>query len=99
MLDVYIAGDSRGYLSHAVTFANCLYCGLPWTRFPIFLVAQFLGGWIAAGIVYGYYYYAIDIYEGVGVPSVPPSKESHGRHILHLPPTFHEQPTPSSGMK
>jgi aquaglyceroporin related protein len=88
MLGVYVAGDSGGYLNPAITFANCLYRGLPWKRFPIYLVAQFLGGWIAAGIVYGYYYYAIDNYEGVGVRTVPPSKGATAGIFCTYPQSF-----------
>jgi aquaglyceroporin related protein len=88
MLGVYVAGDSGGYLNPAITFANCLYRGLPWKRFPIYLVAQFLAGWIAAGIVYGYYYYAIDNYEGVGVRTVPPSKKATAGIFCTYPQPF-----------
>jgi aquaglyceroporin related protein len=88
MLGVYVAGDSGGYLNPAITFANCLYRGLPWKRFPIYLVAQFLGGWIAAGIVYGYYYYAIDNYEGGRVRTVPPSKRATAGIFCTYPQPF-----------
>jgi aquaglyceroporin related protein, other eukaryote len=88
MLGVYVAGDSGGYLNPAVTFANCIYRGLPWKRFPMYLVAQFLGGWIAALIVYGYYYYAIDNYEGVGIRTVPPSKTATAGIFCTYPQPF-----------
>lgn len=88
MLGIYIAGDSGGYLNPAITFSNCLYRGLPWRRFPIYLVAQFLGGFVSSGIVYGYYYYAIDAYEGVGVRTVPPAKGATAGIFCTFPQTF-----------
>lgn len=73
MLGVYVAGDSGGYLNPAVTLTNCLFRKLPWRRFPIYFLAQFLGGFIGAGVVYANYVSAIDNYEGHGVRTVPPS--------------------------
>jgi len=67
MLGIYVAGDSGGFLNPAITFCFCLYRGLPWRRFPIYLLAQFLGGFVAAGVIYGNYITGIDNYEGVGV--------------------------------
>jgi glycerol uptake facilitator-like aquaporin len=67
MLGIYVAGDSGGFLNPAITFCACLYRGLPWRRFPIYLLAQFLGGFVAAGVIYGNYITGIDNYEGVGV--------------------------------
>jgi len=67
MLGIYVAGDSGGFLNPGVTFCFCLYRGLPWRRFPIYLLAQFLGGFVAAGVIYGNYITGIDNYEGVGV--------------------------------
>jgi len=45
--------------------------GFPWRKVPFYILAQLLGGIVGAGIVYGNYLYAIDIYEG-------------GRHIRTL---------------
>lgn len=73
MLGVYVAGDSGGYLNPAVTLTNCLFRKLPWQRFPIYFLAQFLGGFIGAGVVYANYVAAIDNFEGHGVRTVPPS--------------------------
>jgi aquaglyceroporin related protein, other eukaryote len=88
MLDVYIAGDSGGYLNPAITFSNCLHRGLPWWRFPIYLIAQFLGGFIASGIVYGYYYYPIDAYDGPGIRTVLPSKTATAGIFCTYPQPF-----------
>ncbi|KAL8677543.1 MAG: hypothetical protein Q9224_000203 [Gallowayella concinna] len=70
MLGIYVAGlppgDSGGFLNPAITFCFCLYRKLPWRRFPIYLIAQFLGGFCAAGVIYANYVSAIDDFEGAG---------------------------------
>ena len=33
-------------------FCFCLYRKLPWKRFPVYALAQFLGGFCAAGVIY-----------------------------------------------
>jgi len=53
MLGVYVAGDSGAYLNPGITLANCVFRGLPWARFPIYFIAQFLGGFVGSGVVYG----------------------------------------------
>lgn len=70
MLGVYMAGKSGGHINPAVTFANCLYRRFPWRKFPIYLVAQLLGGMAASAIVYANYISAIDQFEGPGIRSV-----------------------------
>ena len=59
--------------SPAITLTNCLLRKLPWRRFPIYLIAQFLGGFVAAGVIYANYINGINAYEG-GLRTVPPSK-------------------------
>lgn len=73
MLGVYVAGDSGAYLNPAITFTNCLLRKLPWRRFPVYFLAQFLGGLVAAGIIYGNYVNDINAFEGHGIRTVPPS--------------------------
>ena len=67
MFGIYISGDAGGFLNPAVTFCFCLYRGMPWRRFPIYFVAQLLGGFLGGGVVYGNYIKAIDNFEGVGI--------------------------------
>ena len=88
MLGIYVAGDSGGYLNPAVTLANCIYRGLPWRRFPIYLLAQFLGGFLASAVVYGNYMSAIDAYAGYGVRTVPPAKTSTAQIFCTYPQPF-----------
>lgn len=61
--------------SPALTFTNCLLRKLPWRRFPIYLLAQFLGGFVAAGVIYANYINGINTFEGgPGLRTVPPSQ-------------------------
>ncbi|GAB7366134.1 hypothetical protein MBLNU230_g7696t1 [Neophaeotheca triangularis] len=72
MLGIYVAGDSGAYLNPAITFTNCVLRKLPWRRFPMFFLGQFLGGFVGAGVVYANYVSSIDWYED-GLRTVPPS--------------------------
>lgn len=74
-----LTGDSGGFLNPAITFSFCLYRGLPWRRFPVYFLAQFLGGFVAAGVIYANYVNAINNYEGHNVRTVPPSKTATGK--------------------
>ena len=88
MLGVYVAGDSGAYLNPAITFANCIYRKLPWRRFPIYFLAQLLGGFIGAGVIYANYISAIDDIEGVGVRTVPPSPTATAGIFCTYPQPF-----------
>ena len=77
MLGIYIAGDSGAYLNPAITLTNCLLRKVPLRRFPIYLLAQFLGGFVGAGIVYGNYINGINAFEGgAGIRTVPPATKA-----------------------
>ncbi|KAK5175297.1 glycerol channel [Saxophila tyrrhenica] len=73
MLGIYVAGDSGAYLNPAITFTNCILRKLPWRRLPVYFVAQFLGGFCAAGVIYINYVNGINAMEGHGVRTVPPA--------------------------
>lgn len=88
MLGIYVAGDSGGFLNPAITFCFCLYRGLPWRRFPIYFLAQFLGGFAGAGVIYANYINAINNYEGHNVRTVPPSKTATGGVFCTYPQAF-----------
>ncbi|EFW18977.1 aquaporin [Coccidioides posadasii str. Silveira] len=64
MLGVYAAGRSGGHINPAVTLAMCVYRKFPWRKFPVYVLAQCLGGFIASAIVYANYITAIDFFEG-----------------------------------
>jgi aquaglyceroporin related protein len=87
MLGLYVAGDSGAYLNPAITFANCLFRQLPWRRFPVYFVAQILGGFVGSGIVYANYISAIDYYEG-GLRTVPPAQKATAAIFCTYPQPF-----------
>lgn len=66
------AGRRLTPTSPAITFTNCVLRKLPWRRFPMFFLGQFLGGFVGAGVVYANYVSSIDWYED-GLRTVPPS--------------------------
>lgn len=88
MLGIYVAGDSGAFLNPAITFSNCLYRQLPWRRFPVYFLAQILGGFVGSGIVYGNYVNAVDLVEGHGVRSVPPAKTATAGIFCTYPQPF-----------
>jgi aquaglyceroporin related protein len=88
MLGVYVAGDSGAYLNPAITFANCYYRGLPWRRFPMYFIAQFLGGFVASGVVYANYINAINRLEGHGLRTVPPNPTASAGIFCTYPQPF-----------
>ncbi|PKU39088.1 aquaporin-3 [Limosa lapponica baueri] len=60
MLGILISGQvSGGHLNPAVTFAMCFLAREPWIKLPIYALAQTLGAFLGAGIVFGLYYDAI----------------------------------------
>ncbi|NXW36760.1 AQP3 protein, partial [Phaetusa simplex] len=57
MLGILISGQvSGGHLNPAVTFAMCFLAREPWIKLPIYALAQTLGAFLGAGIVFGLYY-------------------------------------------
>lgn len=79
MFGVYCSGGiSGGHLNPAVTFANCVFRGFPWKKFPIYAFAQLFGAFCGALIVYGNYKSAFDFYEGYGIRTVTGATASAG---------------------
>ncbi|RDL40154.1 Aquaglyceroporin like protein [Venustampulla echinocandica] len=64
MLGVYASGISGAHINPAVTLANCIFRKFPWKKFPVYLIAQTLGAFVASGIVYANYLSAINEFEG-----------------------------------
>ncbi|XP_016043540.1 aquaporin-3 isoform X2 [Erinaceus europaeus] len=59
-LGILVAGQVSGaHLNPAVTFAMCFLAREPWIKLPIYTLAQTLGAFLGAGIVFGLYYDAI----------------------------------------
>ena len=88
MLGIYVAGNSGGFLNPAITFNFCLFRGLPWKRFPVYLLAQFLGGFVAAGVIYANYVNAINDVEGHNIRTVPPNPTATAGVFCTYPQAF-----------
>jgi len=53
---IYISGGISGaHLNPAVTLAMSVYRGFPWRKVPVFVLAQVLGAFTGAALVYGNY--------------------------------------------
>lgn len=56
--------------------------------FPIYFIAQILGGFIGSGIVYGNYISAIDFFEGHNLRTVPPAPNATAGIFCTYPQAF-----------
>ncbi|KAF2749291.1 aquaporin-like protein [Sporormia fimetaria CBS 119925] len=89
MLGLYVAGDSGAYLNPAITLSNCIFRRLPWRRFPVYFLAQFLGGFVGSAIVYANYVTAINFVEGGrGIRTVPPAPNATAGIFCTYPQDF-----------
>jgi len=89
MLGIYVAGDSGAFLNPAITLNFCLFRRLPWRRWPIYFVAQFLGAFCASAVVYANYYNAINAFEGSSSSrTVPPATTASAGIFCTYPQVF-----------
>ncbi|KAJ8260806.1 hypothetical protein COCON_G00165290 [Conger conger] len=64
-MGVHIAGKVSGaHMNAAVSFTMCLFGRLAWRMFPVYVAAQMLGSFMAAGTVFSLYYDALVHYCG-----------------------------------
>ncbi|XP_039615087.1 aquaporin-3b [Polypterus senegalus] len=64
-LGILISGQvSGGHLNPAVTFSLCLLGREPWIKLPVYFLAQTLGSFLGAGIIFGLYFDALWAYGG-----------------------------------
>lgn len=64
-MGVHVGGGISGaHMNAAVTFANCALGRMPWRKFPIYVLGQFLGSFLAAATTYLLFYGAIDHFAG-----------------------------------
>ena len=61
MLGIFVSGGvSGGHLNPAVTLAMAIGKKLQWKKVPVYFLAQYLGAFVAAAVVYFVYYGEID---------------------------------------
>ncbi|XP_039330715.2 aquaporin-7 isoform X4 [Saimiri boliviensis] len=64
-MGVHVAGNISGaHMNAAVTFANCALGRLPWRKFPVYVLGQCLGSFLAAATIYALFYTAILHFSG-----------------------------------
>ena len=92
-LAVYVAGGVSGaHINPAVTVALAVRRGFPWPKVPGYIVAQVLGAFMGAVIVYFVYKAAIDSYESVtgAVRGQPNSLATYSIFSTFPAPYFHD---------
>nr|WHF59463.1 AQP3 [Penaeus japonicus] len=63
-LGVLVSGGvSGGHINPAVTVAMAVWGKHPWVKVPVYVIAQYLGGFLASAVLYGVYLNALDAYE------------------------------------
>lgn len=78
VMGIYIsAGVSGAHLNPAVTLALAVHRGFPWGKVLPYVLAQFAGAFVAAALVYGTYYEAINHFDG-GTRTVTGDKATAG---------------------
>ncbi|KAM7401789.1 hypothetical protein PAMP_017068 [Pampus punctatissimus] len=64
-MGVHVGGKVSGaHMNAAVSFTMCAFGRLAWKMLPLYVFAQLLGSFLAAGTIYGVYYDAINDYCG-----------------------------------
>ncbi|XP_061450824.1 aquaporin-9 [Rhineura floridana] len=62
---IYVSGGvSGGHINPAVSFAMCLTGKMRWVKFPIYVIAQFLGAFVGAVAVFAINYDLLMFYTG-----------------------------------
>ncbi|XP_057354739.1 aquaporin-7 isoform X2 [Manis pentadactyla] len=64
-MGVHMAGNVSGaHMNAALTFTNCALGRMAWKKFPVYVLGQFLGSFLAAATIYCLFYPAIIDYSG-----------------------------------
>ncbi|XP_073084356.1 aquaporin-7 isoform X3 [Manis javanica] len=64
-MGVHVAGNVSGaHMNAALTFTNCALGRMAWKKFPVYVLGQFLGSFLAAATIYCLFYPAIIDYSG-----------------------------------
>lgn len=65
-----LALPAGAHMNAAVTFTNCALGRMPWKKFPVYVLGQFLGSFLAAATIYGLFY---SEFPSLGCPLSGPS--------------------------
>ncbi|XP_045879448.1 aquaporin-7 isoform X4 [Meles meles] len=64
-MGVHMAGNISGaHMNAALTFTNCALGRMSWKKFPVYILGQFLGSFLAAATIYCLFYSAIIEFSG-----------------------------------
>ncbi|XP_060055259.1 aquaporin-7 isoform X2 [Erinaceus europaeus] len=64
-MGIHIAGNISGaHMNAAITFTSCALGRLPWKKFPVYVLSQFLGSFLAAATTFLLFYGAIMSFSG-----------------------------------
>ncbi|XP_040092070.1 uncharacterized protein LOC120866250 isoform X2 [Oryx dammah] len=64
-IGIHMAGNISGaHMNAAVTFTSCALGRMSWKKFPVYVLGQFLGSFVAAATIYGLFYTAIIDFSG-----------------------------------
>ncbi|OBS67623.1 hypothetical protein A6R68_03886 [Neotoma lepida] len=84
-MGVHVAGGISGaHMNAAVTFTNCALGRIPWKKFPVYVLGQFLGSFLAAATTYLLFFNAIDHFAD-GDLLVTGTKSTAGIFATYLP--------------
>lgn len=84
-MGIHIAGGVSGaHMNSAVTFTNCALGRLSWKKFPVYVLGQFLGSFLAAATIYGLFWTAILEYSGMNLTVTGPNATA-GIFATYLP--------------
>ncbi|EHB02656.1 Aquaporin-7 [Heterocephalus glaber] len=84
-MGVHVAGNISGaHMNAAVTFTSCALGRMPWKKFPVYVLGQFLGSFMAAATIYCLFLKAILHFSG-GQLTVVGSTATAGIFATYLP--------------
>lgn len=83
-IGVWVSGGiSGGHINPAITIALATFRDFPWCKVPAYVLAQVLGAFCGAAIVYGNYLGAINVVEGGGdIRTVPGTASLFGAYAV-----------------
>lgn len=85
-----LALPAGAHMNAAVTFTNCALGRMPWKKFPVYVLGQFLGSFLAAATIYGLFY---SEFLSLGCPFLAPAPSSE----IWADPTSGSWPVKMSG--